>query len=203
MTHKDKGLPDERDWVKEAGRGPGRPSRDLSDGDEDPLYVRIANDIEKQIHQGKLVPGDRIGSQTELAQQYNVSITTSRKAHEALRTRHLAHTVAGAGTFVGPEDTTPAPQVMPTYLVIADELATRIRAGDIPPGRQIPSRRMLAKRFQTSLVTAGEATAALREKNWVYTIADTGSYVTPAEKWPSEQEWHKTIARHRGRREEK
>ncbi|GAA1001175.1 hypothetical protein GCM10009555_105310 [Acrocarpospora macrocephala] len=165
--------------------------------------MRIANDIETLIHRGKLVPGDRIGSQTELAQQYSVSITTSRKAHEALRTRGLAHTVAGAGTFVGPEDTTPAPHVMPAYLVIADELATRIRAGDIPAGRQIPSRRLLAKRFQTSLVTAGEATAVLREKGWVYTVADTGSFVTPAERWPSEQEWQTTIARHRGRREER
>ncbi|WP_170322958.1 GntR family transcriptional regulator [Acrocarpospora macrocephala] len=203
MTGRNEAVPGGQDWVKETGRGPGRPPRGAAEGDEDPLYVRIANDIEKLIHQGKLVPGDRIGSQTELAQQYNVSITTSRKAHEALRTRKLAHTVAGAGTFVGPEDTTPAPAVMPAYLVIADELATRIRAGDIPAGGQIPSRRMLAKRFQTSLVTAGEATAVLREKGWVYTVADMGSFVTSAERWPSEQEWQKTIARHRGRREER
>jgi len=65
-----------------------------------PLYQQIINDIHEQIEQGILKVGDKIGSHQELAEHYQVSLITVKKAiAELVRTGQLVSRV-GKGVYV-------------------------------------------------------------------------------------------------------
>ena len=51
-----------------------------------PLYFQIANVVQARIFGGTLHPGDPIGTEKELADEFGVSRITVRKALEILRT---------------------------------------------------------------------------------------------------------------------
>ena len=69
-----------------------------------PLYRKIAEDLRGQITAGKLAPGDRLKSETELMDEYGqdgkASRNTIRDAIRLLAGRGLVETRAGQGTFV-------------------------------------------------------------------------------------------------------
>ncbi len=66
----------------------------------DLVYVLIADDIAKQVQAGKLVPGQRLPGEDDLAAEYGVARMTLRRAMRELRERGIVRTVAGKGTFV-------------------------------------------------------------------------------------------------------
>lgn len=68
--------------------------------DEDLAYVAVADDIASRITSGELAPGTRIRSERDLAEIYDRSYGTIRKAMALLRERGLIRTVHGRGTFV-------------------------------------------------------------------------------------------------------
>ncbi|MFC1483600.1 GntR family transcriptional regulator [Candidatus Neomarinimicrobiota bacterium] len=68
--------------------------------DPTPLYRQIIDDIYGQILAGKLQPGDKIASQSELAKKYDVSLITIKKAIAGLVNRGLIYSRVGKGTFV-------------------------------------------------------------------------------------------------------
>lgn len=75
------------------------------------LYERIYNHVLERIRDGALAPGDRVPSEMELAEQFDVSRITSKKALELLRQRGLIERVRGKGSFVSqtlPVETAPA-----------------------------------------------------------------------------------------------
>jgi GntR family transcriptional regulator len=55
--------------------------------------------LRAQIKDGRLKPGDRLPSITSLAQEYQVALTTVRKAMDALKAEGLVET-SPMGTFV-------------------------------------------------------------------------------------------------------
>lgn len=63
-------------------------------------YVRVADDIAAKISSGELAPGARLRSERDLADEYQVSVDTIRRAAELLRERGLIETVQGSGTYV-------------------------------------------------------------------------------------------------------
>ncbi|CAG7652675.1 GntR family transcriptional regulator [Paenibacillus allorhizosphaerae] len=65
-----------------------------------PLYKQIQNDIKKMYAEGKLREGDRIPSEKELADQYNVSQITSKNALIGLMEEGIVVRIKGKGTFV-------------------------------------------------------------------------------------------------------
>lgn len=65
-----------------------------------PLYTQIQDRIFEQIRGGELSPGERVSSETELAEQFNVSRMTARKALDGLVSRGLLFRQQGKGTFV-------------------------------------------------------------------------------------------------------
>jgi GntR family transcriptional regulator len=69
-------------------------------GDEELVYVRVAEDIADRIASGELASGTRLRAERDLAEHYGVSYGTVRHAMKVLRERGLIRTVHGRGTFV-------------------------------------------------------------------------------------------------------
>lgn len=65
-----------------------------------PLYLKIANYIETKILKGEYLPGDKIPSENLLAEQFNTTRTTVRKALSELEKKGIIARVFGVGTFV-------------------------------------------------------------------------------------------------------
>lgn len=65
-----------------------------------PLYVRLANTIERNITDGVWRMGSKIPSERELIEMYGMSRITVRKAIDELERQGLVERVQGKGTFV-------------------------------------------------------------------------------------------------------
>ena len=65
-----------------------------------PLYLQIKALVMQSLEAGEWKPGEAIPSETELAQRYQVSQGTVRKAIDALATEHIVVRRQGKGTFV-------------------------------------------------------------------------------------------------------
>jgi len=74
--------------------------------DADLAYMRVAGDIAARIASGELKPGARLRSERDLAEHYEVSYGTIRRAMEVLRERGLIATIHGRGTFVSTPERT-------------------------------------------------------------------------------------------------
>jgi len=72
----------------------------LKFNDPTPLYEQIQIDIKKRIESGELNVGDQIGSQNELAREYDVSVITIKKALLNLVNERILYTRVGKGTYV-------------------------------------------------------------------------------------------------------
>ena len=66
-----------------------------------------AHRLSAQIEGGELSPGDRLPSITALSQQYDLAMTTVRKALDALKSEGLVVT-SPMGTFVAQQSAPPA-----------------------------------------------------------------------------------------------
>ena len=64
------------------------------------LYEQIVNQIETRINAGDLKVGDKLPSEFELAEQFEVSRTAIREAVKILRQKGLIDILPGKGTFV-------------------------------------------------------------------------------------------------------
>ena len=69
-------------------------------GQDDLVYVRVANDIAARIASGELPAGTRLRAERDLATHYGVAYGTVRRAMEVLRDQGLIVTIHGRGTFV-------------------------------------------------------------------------------------------------------
>ncbi|WP_336773911.1 GntR family transcriptional regulator [Paenibacillus sp. MMO-58] len=72
-----------------------------------PMYERIFEALREDIVEKKYVPGDRVPSEKELGDEYNVSRITSKKALELLANEGYIIRQPGRGSFVSDQ---PAPQ---------------------------------------------------------------------------------------------
>jgi len=63
-------------------------------------YMLIVYVLVEKIKSGELKPGDRMPSVTDLAETYNVSPITARRALAKLKEMGLTDTVPGYATFV-------------------------------------------------------------------------------------------------------
>ncbi len=68
----------------------------------EPPYFQLANILRQQIATGTLRPGDRIPSEAQLCEQYEVSPMTARRVLTILQDEGLAKAARGRGTFVKP-----------------------------------------------------------------------------------------------------
>lgn len=75
-----------------------RPS--LSRSSPEPLYRQLAQHLEFEIHTGRLKPGDRLQSESDLSESFSVSRITVRQAIEELARKQIVVRKQGKGTFV-------------------------------------------------------------------------------------------------------
>jgi GntR family transcriptional regulator len=87
-----------------------------------PLYFQIANVVQARIFGGALQPGDPIGTEKELADEFGVSRITVRKALQILRADGLLKVERGRGTFVADSPRPVAPTALHLFL---DDLIAR------------------------------------------------------------------------------
>jgi DNA-binding GntR family transcriptional regulator len=61
---------------------------------------------------------------------------------------------------------------------VADHIAARIAAGDLPADARLPGERELAAEYGVAIGTARRAVEELRERGLVVTLPGKGTYVT-------------------------
>ena len=67
---------------------------------QQPLYMRIQDELRGKIAAGELVPGDRVPSENALAHRFHTTRSTVRQALAQLAFEGAIHRHAGLGTFV-------------------------------------------------------------------------------------------------------
>ena len=63
------------------------------------------------------------------------------------------------------------------YMRVADHIAARIAAGDMPAGARLPAERDLAAEYAVAIGTARRAVLELRDRGLVVTLPGKGTYV--------------------------
>ncbi|MEV5580756.1 GntR family transcriptional regulator [Streptomyces parvus] len=104
----------------------------------EPLYLRIAQEIEARIRSGDLRPGERLPSIRQIADRWGVAIATATRVVATLREDGWAETKVGSGTVVSSSPGRPRA----TRRVQAP--ASRLSAGS-GGGRQALSREYLLR----------------------------------------------------------
>ncbi|MFW6097701.1 MAG: GntR family transcriptional regulator [Chloroflexota bacterium] len=66
----------------------------------EPAYVQLANILRRQIADGAYRPGDRLPSEAQLCERYDVSPMTVRRSINLLADQEVVTTAQGRGTFV-------------------------------------------------------------------------------------------------------
>lgn len=65
-----------------------------------PLSDQVAQQLQVEIHAGRLAPGQRLPTESELGQQFGVSRTVVREAVSRLKSRGLLASRQGSGVYV-------------------------------------------------------------------------------------------------------
>ncbi|WP_188997112.1 GntR family transcriptional regulator [Paenibacillus nasutitermitis] len=69
-----------------------------------PLYLQIKEMISTMIERGELKPGDRVPTEAEMIEQYQVSRVTVKNAYKLLVDEGIIFRIAGKGSFVSPKE---------------------------------------------------------------------------------------------------
>ena len=65
-----------------------------------PLYIRLADGIERSIYAGQLQPGDRLPTHRDLADTLAMNVTTITRGYKEAERRGLISGTVGRGTYV-------------------------------------------------------------------------------------------------------
>jgi len=71
-----------------------------------PLYLHIADTIERDVFSGKLNPGDQLPSQRDLAARTGINVSTVTRGYREAERRGLLSGTVGSGTFIASDATT-------------------------------------------------------------------------------------------------
>jgi 2-aminoadipate transaminase len=112
---------------------------ELNRGSAQPLYMQLAQDIQRRIRSGALPPGARLPTVRELAQQLGVTRLTIHSAYSELQAGGWVEATVGRGTFVA-QQSTPLGLLTPPDR----ELSAHNLMGDMMRMAQLPGLRTLA-----------------------------------------------------------
>ncbi|MFB7084128.1 GntR family transcriptional regulator [Streptomyces sp. NPDC056296] len=63
------------------------------------------------------------------------------------------------------------------YVALADHIAARIAAGELPPGARLPAERDLAAEYGVAYLTVRRGAQVLRERRLIVTVHGKGTFV--------------------------
>src|SRR3546814_5948375 len=75
-------------------------SSDLATQDAPPRYAAIKQSISNAVRDGSLKPGDRVPSEAELVEKFDVSRMTANRALRELQSAGVIVRRAGSGSFI-------------------------------------------------------------------------------------------------------
>jgi len=67
---------------------------------EGPLYQQIADQLQRDVESGRLLPGSRLPTQRELASRLGITVVTVTRAYSEAAERGLVESTVGRGSFV-------------------------------------------------------------------------------------------------------
>jgi len=67
---------------------------------EGPLYRRIADQLQRDVENGRLLPGSRLPTQRDLARRLGITVVTVTRAYSEAAERGLVESTVGRGSFV-------------------------------------------------------------------------------------------------------
>lgn len=116
------------------------------------LYETLANEFSVLIAEGRMLPGDRLPSVRQLAQQRRLSISTVVQALRMLESRGMVEARPQSGYYVRRRlarlvETTGTPQALPTDVGVSRRLVEVLRANEapsmVPLGSALPAPELL------------------------------------------------------------
>lgn len=116
------------------------------------LYETLANEFSALIAEGRMLPGDRLPSVRQLAQQRRLSISTVVQALRMLESRGMVEARPQSGYYVRRRlarlvETTGTPHTLPTDVGVSRRLVEVLRAneapGMVPLGSALPAPELL------------------------------------------------------------
>ena len=110
------------------------------------LALNLVEKLTLDMREGKLRPGEKLPTEAEIMQSFGVSRTVVREAISKLQASALVETKHGIGTFVLPQDLSPAFKVSPSQMGTLREVIALLE-------------------FRISIETEAAALAALRRDN--------------------------------------
>jgi DNA-binding GntR family transcriptional regulator len=144
--------------------------------------VMVAARITADIDAGRLKPGDKLPSERELGERYQVSRSTVRLAVAHLRDQGRVEVQHGRGTFVAGAPAKPFGRRGAKAPHVAGKIAADIDAGRFKPGDLLPSELELGAQYSVGRTTVRAAIRLLREQGRVETVHAKGTYVTASGK---------------------
>ncbi|MGI5438459.1 GntR family transcriptional regulator [Streptomyces shenzhenensis] len=96
--------------------------------DPRPPYIRTADELRKQIQDGRLAPGAKLPSARDLQAQYGIANSTAQNALRVLKEEGLIYSVQGRGVFV--RQLSPRDQFLKRYNEGLEEMAAQRRADE-------------------------------------------------------------------------
>jgi DNA-binding transcriptional MocR family regulator len=112
---------------------------ELNRNSAQPLYVQLAQDIQRRIRSGALPAGARLPTVRELAQQLGVTRLTIHSAYSELQAGGWVEATVGRGTFVAEQSAAPSTLAQPSREISAHNLLS-----DMLRMAQLPGMRSLA-----------------------------------------------------------
>jgi AcrR family transcriptional regulator len=97
---------------------------------DQPLYLRIAEEIAGDIRRGRLVAGSRAPSTRQIVRDWGVAMATATKVIDALRAMGLVETIPGSGTIVRHHSPQAAERTRRTGLTQRDIVEAAVRIAD-------------------------------------------------------------------------
>ncbi|MCW2882528.1 MAG: putative transcriptional regulator, GntR family [Sphaerisporangium sp.] len=85
-----------------------------------PGYLQIADDLREQIRRGTLAPGDPLPSTTQLAAEYDASLSVVKLAVGVLRNEGLVIGQQGKGVFVREDGAPPSNELTEIRATLRD-----------------------------------------------------------------------------------
>lgn len=148
------------------------------------LYQQIADDLEKQIIDGVLMPGSRLAGEHEMAEQYGVSRNVVREALKRLKERGLVEIRTGSGTYISQPSTEPVANALHRLLMRTANGLAISHFYEIRRMLEPESARLAAERATpadlAAIQTALEAMEKHREDSRVWSDADLKFHVAVA-----------------------